>query len=104
MRIRYLPKALAFIENLDPTLGARANKTLDLLMDRGHTLRMPFSKSVEDGFFELRVIGAVHIRLLYFFHQGEAVVVHAFLKQTPQLNRKDIDYAQRARSSFIAGT
>jgi phage-related protein len=104
MNIIYLPKAHAFIEFLDVSLAARTNKMLDLLRDHGHELRMPFSKPVEDGIFELRVAGAVHIRLLYFFHKGAAVFVHAFFKKTEQLNRRDIDYALRARDMFIAGT
>lgn len=102
MNIIYLPKARTFIEALDSSLDARTNKMLDLLRDCGHELRMPFSRLVGDGLFELRVVGAVQIRLLYFFHKGEAVVVHAFAKKTEQLSRRDIEYALSARRVFIA--
>jgi len=104
MNIIYLPKVHAFIEGLDVPLDARVNKMLDLLENRGYELRMPFSKPVGNGIFELRVVGAVQIRLLYFFHEGEAVVIHTFFKKTEQLSRRDIDYALRARKAFIAGT
>ncbi|MDO8576315.1 MAG: type II toxin-antitoxin system RelE/ParE family toxin [bacterium] len=104
MNLLYLPKARAFIEALDSPLDARTNKMLDLLRDRGHELRMPFSKPVEDGVFELRVVGAVQIRLLYFFHSGTAIFVHALFKKTEQLSRRDIDYALRVRKAFIADT
>ena len=103
MNIVYLPKAYMFIEALDIPLNARVKRMLDLLRDRGHELRMPFSKSIENGIFELRIVGAAQIRLLYFFHSGQAIVVHAFFKKTEQLSRRNIDYALRARSMFIAG-
>ena len=103
MNILYLPKPRTFIEALDSPLDARTNKMLDLLMDRGHELRIPFSKPIEGGIFELRVVGAIQICLLYFFYKGEAVVVHAFFKKTEQLSRRGIDYALRMRDMFIAG-
>jgi phage-related protein len=102
MTIIYLPKARSFIENLDILLAARTNKMLDLLRDRGYELRMPFSRSVEDGIFELRIVGTVQTRLLYFFHRGEIVIAHAVSKKTKQLSRRDIEYALQARKMFIA--
>ncbi len=104
MNIIYLPKAHIFIEGLDVPFDARVNKMLDLLKSRGYELRMPFSKPIEDGIFELRVVGATQIRLLYFFHKGEAVVVHTFFKKTERLSRRDIEYALRVRKAFIAAT
>lgn len=103
MNILYLPKAHVFIESLDVPLDARVNKMLDLLESRGHELRMPFSKPIEDGIFELRVVGTMQIRLLYFFYKGDSVVVHAFFKKTEQLSRKDVEYALQMRNVFIAG-
>lgn len=91
MNVTYFPKAYAFVEALNPLLAGRANKMLDLLRNRGYELRMPISRLVEDGIFELRVVGAVHIRFLYFFHAGEAIVAHAFFKKTERLSRKDIN-------------
>lgn len=75
-----------------------------LLEERGQDLRMPLSRPMGDGIFELRVVGAVHVRLLYFFHEGEAMVIHAFIKKTEQISRKDIEYALLARKAFLAGS
>lgn len=104
MNILYLPKAADFVANLATPLDGRLRRMIKLLETLGHELRMPFSKSVEDGIFELRVVGAVQIRLLYCFHKGHAVVVHALFKKTEQLNRVDIDYALRMRRIFVAET
>jgi len=102
MQIIYLTKVHTFIEDLETPLDARVDKMLDKLKAHGHELRMPFSKLVEDGIFELRVAGAVQVRLLYFFHKGEAVVIHAFFKKTAQLSRRDIAYALKIKRMFIA--
>ncbi|HEY4473577.1 MAG TPA: type II toxin-antitoxin system RelE/ParE family toxin [Candidatus Paceibacterota bacterium] len=104
MQIIYLPKAADFVLGLDSPLDGRVRRMIKLLETLGHELRMPFSKPIEGGIFELRVVGAIQIRLLYFFHKGEVVVAHAFFKKTEQLSRKDINYALRARKVFIAGT
>ena len=102
MDVIYLTKAHAFIEDLESPLAARVDRMLGKLKAHGHALRMPFSKPVEDGIFELRVPGAVQVRIFYFFHKDSAVVAHAFLKKTEQLRRKDIDYALKAKEAFIA--
>ena len=102
MNIIYLPKTADFVANLDGPLDGRVRRMIRLLETLGHELRMPFSKPVEDGIFELRIVGAVQIRLLYFFHKGQVVVVHAFFKKTEQLSRKDIEYALRMRDMFVA--
>ncbi len=102
MHIIYLPKAADFVANLDDPLVGRVRRTVKLLETLGSGLRMPFSKPVEHGLFELRIVGAVHVRLLYFFYKGEAVVVHAFAKKTERLSRGDIEYALLARNTFIA--
>ncbi|MHB8860375.1 MAG: type II toxin-antitoxin system RelE/ParE family toxin [Minisyncoccota bacterium] len=102
MHIIYLPRAADFVANLDDPLAGRVRRTIKLLETSGNELRMPFSKPVENGLFELRVVGATHVRLLYFFHKGEAVVVHAFVKKTSRLSRGDIAYALLARKTFIA--
>lgn len=104
MHIIYLPKAADFVAGLDNPLDGRARRMIRLLETSGNELRMPFSRPIENGIFELRVVGAVHIRLLYFFHKGEAVVAHAFAKKTQQLSRRDIEYVLRVREAFIAGT
>lgn len=102
MNIIYLPKAADFVAVLDYPLDGRVRRMIKLLEALGHELRMPFSKPVENGIFELRVVGAVQIRLLYFFHKGRVVVVHAFFKKTEQLSRGDIKYALLMRDMFIA--
>ncbi len=103
MKILYHPKAFAFVHELDDLLGPRVRRVIRLLEERGHELRMPVSKSIGGGLFELRIVGAIHVRLLFFFHDGYAVVAHAFSKKTETLSRSDIAYAQAVRRAYLAG-
>lgn len=102
MEVVYVPRAAQFIEDLPTPLSARTKKTLDLLETFGHTLRMPYSRSVARGLFELRVLGAVHVRLLYCFHKNQAVIVHALIKKRSALSTKDIAYARAVQKEVFA--
>ena len=102
MEVVYVPRAAHFIEELPTPLDARTKKTLDLLETHGHALRMPYSRSVARGLFELRVLGAVHVRLLYCFHKNQAVVVHALTKKRNDLSVKDIAYAKAVQKEVLA--
>lgn len=42
---------------------------LELLEEKGNRLREPYSKSIDDGIFEIRCkIGRNAVRVLYFFY------------------------------------
>ncbi len=102
MQVAYHTKAFAFVRELDDARGARVRRVIRLLEERGYALRMPFSKSVAAGLFELRVVGALQVRLLFFFHKDQAVIAHAFFKKTEALSHKDIEYAQKVRGTYMA--
>lgn len=102
MEVVYIPRAAQFIEDLPNSLDARTKKTLDLLESHGHTLRMPYSRSVAQNLFELRVLGAVHVRLLYCFHNNQAIILHALIKKRNALSAKDIAYARALQKEVLA--
>ncbi|MEK6201789.1 MAG: type II toxin-antitoxin system RelE/ParE family toxin [Desulfobulbaceae bacterium] len=58
----------------------------DLLEEFGPSLRMPHSKALSDGLFELRANGREGIgRVFYCFLIGQQVVVlHGFVKKTQE--------------------
>ena len=64
-----------WLENLPPTEFAAAAFHVDRLADRGARLRMPHSRSLGEGLFELRFdLGRVAQRIT-FFVPGETRVV-----------------------------
>ena len=79
----YHPKVLAEIEEWPVEVLADYARLLELLMDHGPNLRLPHSRSLGDGLFELRPRGRSGIgRAMYCFLVGKrVVVVHAFVKR-----------------------
>jgi hypothetical protein len=91
-----------FIQALPKSLQRRIDRTTSYLEREGHMARMPYSKPIGHGLFELRVIGAVHVRILYFFHENQAILVCAVIKKRNDLILKDIQRAMEVRKQFLA--
>jgi phage-related protein len=73
---------------------------IERLKERGHELRRPEADYLRDGIYELRVkLGHVNYRLLYFFHQGNAVVSHGCTKEEA-VSEKEIDLAVNRSAMF----
>lgn len=72
-------------------------RLVELLMAHGPNLRLPHSRSMGEGLFELRPRGRSGIgRALYCFLVGRrVVVVHAFIKKTQQPPDKELRTARK---------
>jgi phage-related protein len=97
-----LPKEVeGFLLTLDKPALAKVRRYRDLLEKHGYQLRMPYSRNILPGVFELRVIGKENIRLVYAFHSNAAIVFHAFAKKTQKIDRKDMEaIISKCRSLF----
>lgn len=64
---------------------------------------MPYSKHLEDGIFEVRVIvGKDSSRILYFFLEGKRIIfTNGFKKKTQKALRREIETAIRYRAEYI---
>jgi hypothetical protein len=102
MEVLHAPQVKEFIDGLDAGLAGRVQRMVALLESNGADLRMPYSKPVRKGMFELRVLGASQVRILYFFHDARAITLHAFLKKRGALSPKDIAYAESVRKTILA--
>lgn len=73
-----------FIKGQDIKMRAKIYRMLELLEERGNTLRMPYSEHLEDGIFEVRTQVGSHIaRILYFFFVGRKIILtNGFMKKT----------------------
>lgn len=94
------PKVLAEIEAWPVDILADYARLIELLMEHGPNLRLPHSRSMGEGLFELRPRGRSGIgRAMYCFLVGKrVVVVHAFVKKTQQTPVQDLKLArQRAK-------
>ena len=72
-------------------------RLVELLMEFGPDLRMPHSRMLGGGLFELRPRGREGIeRALYCFVVSQRVVVlHAFIKETQSTPQHDLDIARQ---------
>ena len=61
-----------FLDSLDDKMRAKMIGLLELLEEKGHQLREPYSKLIDDGIFEIRCkLGHNITRVLYFFIMRE---------------------------------
>ena len=91
-----------FITSLDMKMQAKMIGLLELLEEKGNQLREPYSKSIDDGIFELRCkVGNNITRILYFFYyEGKITLTNGFLKKTQKTPTEEIKLANERRSDF----
>lgn len=72
-------------------------RLVELLIEFGPDVRMPHSRAMGDGLFELRPRGREGIgRALYCFLVGQqAMVLHGFIKKSQVTPRRDLEIARR---------
>ena len=89
------PKVLSDIGSWAVDVLADYARLIELLAEHGPNLRLPHSRAMGDGLFELRPKGKSGIgRAFYCFLVGRRIVIlHAFIKKTPQTPDKDLKLA-----------
>lgn len=91
-----------FILAQDKKMKAKLYRMIELLEERGYTLREPYSKMLDDGIFELRVKQGTDIsRILYFFVVGSKIVLtNGFVKKTQKTPEREIELAKKYRLEY----
>jgi phage-related protein len=65
--------------------------------------RPPLSKSIGDDLFELRHVGKLNTRVLYFFMKGRRIIlVHGIRKKTRALSARDRGVALERKRDWLA--
>jgi phage-related protein len=93
----YNPRVLAEVESWPVDLLAGYARLVELLTEFGADLRMPHSRSLGRGLFELRVGGSGEAgRVMYCFVAGRRIaMLHAFLKKTQRTQQRHLRVARR---------
>ena len=97
-RVEYFHlRVKAEIESWPVGILADYARMVELLMEFGPDLRMPHSRAMGGGLFELRPRGREGIgRALYCFVTGQRVMIlHAFVKKTPTTPERDLRIARK---------
>ena len=92
-----------FILSQDVKMRAKLFRLLELLEEKGNTLREPYSKSLDDGIFEIRAKQGNNItRVLYFFYIGNKIILtNGFVKKTQKTPPEEIALAQKYRADYF---
>ena len=98
-------RVLVEVESWPVGILADYARLVELLIEFGPDLRMPHSRSLGSGLFELRPRGREGIgRALYCFVVGQrVVVVHSFVKKTQATPQRDLDIARRRMKEMRDG-
>ena len=83
-------------------MQVKAIDSISLLEEYGTKLRAPFSKSIGNGVFELRIRFAADItRIFYFFYYDNKIVLtNGFIKKTQKTPRREIEKARKYKSDY----
>lgn len=90
------------LDSLEPKLLAKTLRSIDLLEKNGPLLREPYSKSLEDGIFELRTKQGSNItRVLYFFFIGKKVILtNGFVKKSQKTPKTEKELAKKYKADY----
>lgn len=92
--------ALAFLSEQTGKMKAEAIALLKLLQERGNLLRMPHSKSLGDGLFELR---GNQVRIFYTFRPGRRItLLDGMVKKQDRIPTKILNRARRLQKEVAA--
>lgn len=91
--IFFNPKVEEFLLSLDKDSSNKSYRHIKLLKTFGNQLRMPYSKQISNNLYELRVRGRQEVRLLYFFYQNQAMIIHIFIKKSQKTPQREITLA-----------
>src|SRR3990172_834789 len=98
-------KVQATVEAWPVDVLADYARLVELLIEHGPNLRLPHSRALGGGLFELRPRGRSGIgRAFYCFLLGRRiVVVHAFVKKTEQTPDKELALARKRAREVQSG-
>ena len=91
-----------FIESLDAKMRVKAIDSIDILQEYGTRLREPYSKSLGNGIFELRIKFASDItRIFYFFYVNNKIILtNGFIKKTQNTPQGELDRAKKYKADY----
>ena len=89
------------LKTTDPDDFAAILAGLAKLKNRNYH-RPPLSKAIGDDLFELRHVGKLNTRVLYFFFKGRRIVaVHGIRTKSTKILKQDRQVAQERRRDWL---
>ena len=82
-----------FLKSLDDDLATKVFGLLEILDELGVHLGPPKLKKITKEIYELRIVGKISVRILCSFLGGEIYILHAFIKKSQKIPRKELEKA-----------
>ncbi len=90
-------RVVRFIYSLDKSTFAKVMRVVDLLKKYENNLRMPYSRPIKDGLYELRTRGTHEVRLFYIFYKSNVIILHGYVKKADKIPDKEFHTAMMRR-------
>ncbi len=95
MQVLYHDHVKAFIKKLQKPTQPKVLRGIELIEQYGQYLAMPHVKKITNLLYELRIRGIQEVRILYFVQEETAILIHAFVKKTQKIPRREIETAEK---------
>ena len=82
-----------FLKSLDDDLVAKVFGLLEILDELGVHSGPPKLKKIYKEIYELKIIGKISIRVLCSFLEGDIYILHAFVKKSQKIPKKELEKA-----------
>lgn len=91
------PRIEAELDRWPSSIRADFRKISLLLVEYGLQVRMPYSKAMGDGLFEMRPKGRDGIgRVFYCYVKGKRIIIlHSFIKKSQKTPHKELQLARK---------
>lgn len=93
---------LDWFDDLQDKAKIKCIVRIECLAEKDHELRRPLADYLRDDIYELRVaLQHLQYRMLYFFHEGKAIISHGCTKNDEKRFDKEIKIAIKHRNKYI---
>src|SRR3989344_8355331 len=93
-RIKFLKDdTYNFLTSLDDEISTKVFGLLEILDELGVHLGPPKLKKITKETYELRIVGKTSVRILCSFVGSEMYILHAFIKKSQKIPRKELETA-----------
>lgn len=93
-RVKFLKdETYNFLTSLDDDTVTKTFGLIEILDELGMHLGPPKLKKITKDIYELRIVGKISVRILCSFFKNEIYVLHAFIKKSQKIPRKELEKA-----------
>lgn len=92
-----------FIQTFEMKTRARVTSTIDLLIEHGINLGLPYSKKlVGTDLWEIRILGTNNLRIFYVaIVNKQFLLLHGFKKKKQKTDKREIVLAEKRLLEYI---